>query len=266
MQQAQVKQTKEEVYAQRFGGIKRLYGEAGLMKIQAAKVLVIGIGGVGSWVAESLARTGVGAIDLMDLDDICITNINRQIHALTNSVGNMKTYEMKQRILQINPYCEVNEIEDFLDQANISEYIKTSLDDKYDFVVDAIDNLSVKTALLAYCKRYKVKVISVGAAGGKKDPSKIQIADLSEAYQDPLLAKVRQQLRKIHHFPSADDKKSKFKIPVVFSSEAITMPKVEGGCGVANMNCNNGFGALCMVTASFGLLASSYVIEKIVKF
>jgi tRNA A37 threonylcarbamoyladenosine dehydratase len=179
-------------YQLRFGGIERLYGVTGAKHIQQAHFCVIGIGGVGSWVAEALARNGIGQITLIDLDDICITNTNRQIHALADTIGESKVEVMSARIKQINPECIVNEVEDFITQENLFELITK----QFDYVIDAIDSVKVKTALIAHCKRNKLPMITIGGAGGQIDPTKIEITDLSKTYQDPLLAKVKNQLRR----------------------------------------------------------------------
>lgn len=247
-------------YQRRFGGIARLYGEEGLAILQQSHICVIGIGGVGSWIVEALARTGIGELTLIDMDDICVTNINRQLPALSNTIGQLKTEVMQQRVELINPDCSVHIIDDFLSQENIAEYIHSG----FDYVIDAIDNVKIKAALLAYCKRNKIKVITVGGAGGQTDPRQIQIADLSKTIQDPLLAKVRSNLRKDYHF--SQNPKRKFGIDSVFSSQPLIFPQVKDECEVsATMNCANGFGAATMITATFGFFAVSRVIEKLLQ-
>ena len=209
-------------YQLRFGGIARLYGNKQSNALQQAHFCVIGIGGVGSWVAEALARNGVGQITLIDLDDLCVTNINRQIHALTNTVGLSKVDVMRDRIMQINPDCCVNTIEDFVTLENIKELLSSS----FDYVIDAIDSVNVKTAIIAHCKRNKLPIVTIGGAGGQVDPSKIAITDLSQTFQDPLLAKVRNQLRREYNF--SRNVKRKFSIDAVFSSEQLRYPDTEG--------------------------------------
>ena len=174
-------------YSQRFGGIARLYGETALQRFQQSHICVIGIGGVGSWAAEALARSGIGQLTLIDMDDICVTNTNRQIHALQGNVGKLKTEVMAERIHLINPDCQIHIVDDFITEENLAEYI----DARFDFVVDAIDSIRAKVALLAHCKRQKIALITTGGAGGQKDPTKIAIEDLSRTTQDPLAAKVR---------------------------------------------------------------------------
>ena len=166
-------------YNQRFGGTRRLYGNSEVEILRAAHVCVIGIGGVGSWAAEALARSGIGELTLIDMDDVCVTNINRQIHAMTGTVGQSKIEVMAERIKLINPECKVNLIDDFITPDNIREYI----DGRFDYILDAIDSMKPKAALLAYCKSNKFKVITTGGAGGQIDPTQIQITDLTKTIQ-----------------------------------------------------------------------------------
>ncbi|MDP2559679.1 tRNA cyclic N6-threonylcarbamoyladenosine(37) synthase TcdA [Psychrobium sp. 1_MG-2023] len=249
----------------RFGGTKRLYGEDAVEKLANAHVCVIGIGGVGSWAAEALARSAVGEITLIDLDDICVTNINRQIHALSDTVGQSKVEVMAQRIRAINPDCKINEVEDFVDPDNLSELITKD----FDYVIDAIDSIRAKVALIAYCKRNKIKIITVGGAGGQQDPTQVQVTDLAKTYQDPLAAKVRNELRRHHNF--SKNVKRRFQIECVFSSEQLVYPKSDGTVcaqksqadGPMKMDCASGFGAATVVTASFGFVAAARVINKL---
>ncbi|WP_288233751.1 tRNA cyclic N6-threonylcarbamoyladenosine(37) synthase TcdA [uncultured Haemophilus sp.] len=247
-------------YEQRFGGIGRLYTPEGLSKLRQAHVCVIGIGGVGSWAVEALARTGIGKITMIDMDDICVTNINRQIHAMTGTVAQLKTESMKERVERINPECVVEIIDDFILPENIPEYLNRG----YDYVIDAIDSVKTKAALIAYCKRNKIKLITTGGAGGQTDPSQIQIADLSKTIQDPLASKVRSLLRKEYNF--SQNPKRKFGVDCVFSTQPLIFPKMGESCEIsATMNCANGFGAVTMVTATFGFFAVSRVVDKLLK-
>lgn len=254
-------------YQLRFGGISRLYGQSGAKIIQQAHVCVIGIGGVGSWAAEALARSGIGEITLIDLDDICTTNINRQIHALTNTIGESKVDVMEERIKQINPECKVNCIEDFVTAENLFELMSKG----YDYVIDAIDSVKIKTAIIAHCKRSKLPMITIGGAGGQTDPSQIQITDLSQTYQDPLLSKVRNQLRREYNFTR--NTKRKFGIDAVFSTEQLMYPDESGEVchakqtqeGTMRLDCSGGFGAATHVTASFAFFAVSKTISKLIK-
>ncbi|WGE53258.1 tRNA cyclic N6-threonylcarbamoyladenosine(37) synthase TcdA [Actinobacillus equuli] len=252
--------TRIDNYEQRFGGIGRLYTPEGLAKLRQAHICVIGIGGVGSWAVEALARSGIGKITMIDMDDICVTNINRQIHAMTGTVAQLKTEAMKERIERINPECVVEIIDDFITPENIPEYLNRG----YDYVIDAIDSVKTKATLIAYCKRNKIRMITTGGAGGQTDPTQIQITDLSKTIQDPLASKVRSLLRKEYNF--SQNPKRKFGIDCVFSTQPLIFPKMGEGCEVsATMNCANGFGAVTMVTATFGFFAVSRVIDKLLK-
>ncbi|WP_440874050.1 tRNA cyclic N6-threonylcarbamoyladenosine(37) synthase TcdA [Thalassotalea sp. PLHSN55] len=254
-------------YQLRFGGIARLYGTKGAHALEQAHVCVIGIGGVGSWVAEAFARSGLGQITLIDLDDICTTNINRQIHALSTTVGESKVEVMAERILAINPDCQVNQVEDFVTEDNLAQLLTK----EFDYVVDAIDSVRVKSAIIAHCKRNKLPMITVGGAGGQTDPTKISICDLSQTYQDPLLAKVRNQLRRDFNF--SRNVKRKFSIDAVFSTEQLVYPDNDGNVchakqsndGAMRLDCSGGFGAATHVTASFAFFAVGKAIEKILR-
>lgn len=252
-------------FERRFGGIARLYGAAGLERLQAAHVCVVGIGGVGSWVAEALARSAVGRITMIDLDNVAESNINRQIHALSGTLGQAKVSAMAERIAQINPYCRVTEVEDFLTADNLGEMIGAR---RFDYVIDAIDNVRAKTALIAYCREQGISLITIGGAGGQMDPTRIEIRDLSRTEQEPLLAKVRKRLRAHHGFPRGP--KSKFGIDAVFSTEPLRFPEPVSSCviddanapAVTGLNCA-GFGSSMVVTASFGLVAAAQVLRKL---
>ena len=247
-------------FEQRFGGIGRLYTPEGLAKLRQSHICVIGIGGVGSWAVEALARSGIGKITMIDMDDICVTNINRQIHALTSTVATLKTEAMKTRIAEINPECQVEIIDDFISPDNLADYLNRG----YDYVIDAIDSVKTKAALIAYCKRNKIRLITTGGAGGQTDPSQIQIADLSKTIQDPLASKVRSLLRKEYHF--SQNPKRKFGIDCVFSTQPLIFPKMGEGCEIsATMNCANGFGAVTIVTATFAFFAVGRVIDKLLQ-
>ncbi|WP_439241138.1 tRNA cyclic N6-threonylcarbamoyladenosine(37) synthase TcdA [Lonepinella sp. BR2474] len=249
---------KIDNFEQRFGGIGRLYTPNGLARLRQSHICVIGIGGVGSWVVEALARSGIGKITMIDMDDICVTNINRQLPALTGTIGKLKTEVMAERINLINPECQVHIIDDFLSSENLANYLTAD----YDYVIDAIDSVKTKSALIAYCKRNKIKVITIGGAGGQTDPTQIQIADLSKTIQDPLLAKVRSTLRKDYHF--SQNPKRKFGVEAVFSTQPLIFPQMRENCEIsASMNCANGFGAATMMTATFGFFAVSRVIDKL---
>ncbi|WP_313953380.1 tRNA cyclic N6-threonylcarbamoyladenosine(37) synthase TcdA [Accumulibacter sp.] len=244
----------------RFGGIARLYGTAALRRFQQAHVAVVGIGGVGSWAAEGLARSAIGRITLIDLDMIAESNVNRQVHALDGEFGKAKVSAMAQRIHAINPSCSVTEIEDFVSPDNVD----TLLDRPFDYVIDAIDQVRTKAAMIAWSSRCAIPLITAGGAGGQIDPTRIQIGDLALSIQDPLLAKVRSLLRKDYGFTR--EPKKKFGIPAVFSSEPLRYPDSAAICAAPSrldgLNCA-GFGSSVCVTAVFGLLAAGEVLRTL---
>lgn len=252
-------------YWHRFAGIARLYGEQGLDKIHRSHVFIVGIGGVGSWVAEALARSGVGEITLMDMDEVCISNINRQIHAKTSTVGQSKIEAMAERLKDINPEIIVHQIDEFLTRDNIVDYVS----EEYDFVVDAIDSVISKAALIVHCKRNKIPILTIGGAGAQRDPQKIKINDLSQSSGDPLLAKIRNELRRKHNYSRNVQKKMGIK--VVYSDEQLYYPQADGtvsharpkNMDNAKLDCSKGFGAASFITASFAFVACSFILEKI---
>ncbi|MCF6192712.1 MAG: tRNA cyclic N6-threonylcarbamoyladenosine(37) synthase TcdA [Kangiellaceae bacterium] len=249
-----------------FAGTKRLYSDAGYQSLQNSSVTIIGIGGVGSWVAEALARTGVGKLILVDLDDICLSNVNRQVHAHSGSVGRLKVEEMASRIKLINAQCQVVTIADFANKENIAAI----LEEKTDFVVDAIDNARVKAHIVYHCKRNKIKIITTGGAGGQRDPLKIAVGDLSRSWQDPLSAKVRNELRRNYNF--SKNPKRRFGIECVYSTEQLLYPKSDGTVGFEKqaaeggrrLDCAQGLGASVVVTSTFGMITAARVINWIV--
>ena len=260
-------------FERRFSGISRLYASAGLIKLQATHIVVVGIGGVGSWAAEALARNAVGAITLIDLDNIAESNVNRQIHAIDGAFGKAKVTAMRERLLSINPNCKVNEIEDFVTPENIAKL----LDFNFDVIIDCIDHAQAKVAMAVFCRLQKIPLIMAGSAGGRLDPTRIQVADLANVTGDRLLAKVRNQLRRDHHFPKASNsrKSAKFNFTCVFSDEPVVKPVNTqiNGIGAINHDKNNdaitglncaGYGSSVCVTAPFGFTASQLAINLIV--
>ena len=245
----------------RFGGVGRLYGESGAERLRRAHVCVVGIGGVGSWAAEALARTGVGAITLIDLDMVAESNTNRQIHALGEVYGQAKVDAMAERIRAINPACVIECIEDFVTPENVDTLFARD----FSVVIDAIDQVRAKTAMVACCRQRKLPIIVAGAAGGQIDPTRICRADLAQTVQDPLLAKLRAQLRREHGFPR--DPKKRFGVTAIFSTEPLRYPKKNAACdtqgGPAGLNCA-GFGSSVCVTASFGMSAAAAAIDLLV--
>lgn len=249
----------------RLGGIRRIYGDKPYEKFLKSHICVIGIGGVGSWAAEALARSGIGQITLIDLDNLAESNVNRQIHALSGEFGKAKVAAMHERILLINPDCKVHEIEDFVSIDNLQEM----LDRDYDYIIDCTDNFRVKSAMIAYCRRNKLKIITIGGAGGQVDPTQVKISDLSRTQHDGLLSKIRRHLRQDYNFPR--NPKRRFDIPCVYSEEQQVYPTAEGGVcqqkpegsNANGLNCEGGFGSVMTVTSTFAMAAVSHVLKKL---
>lgn len=240
----------------RFGGLDRLYGVAGAQRIRTAHVAVIGVGGVGSWTVEALARSGVARLTLIDLDHISESNINRQLHALASTLGQAKVLAMRDRIAQINPDCQVNCIEEFVEPANWPGLLPEGVD----AVIDACDQVKAKTAMAAWALQSKTLFITVGAAGGKRLAHKVDIEDLAHTTHDPLLAQLRYRLRKEH---GAAREGRKIGVACVFSREAVSSP--DASCevvGDGSLNCS-GYGSVVSVTATFGLCAAGEILNQI---
>ncbi len=254
-------------YNFRFGGIERLYGRRALNAFHESHIAIVGLGGVGSWAAESLARSGIGTLTLIDMDDICVSNTNRQLHALTGQYGRTKTDAMAERLTAINPHADIRVHFGFLTTKNVQELITEDITG----VVDAIDSVKAKAALIAHCQRRKIPVICSGGAGGQMDPTQIQVADLSKTTQDPLLAKVRNMLRRDYGF--SRNPKRRFGIEAVYSLEQLTYPAADGEVclqkpvteGPVRLDCASGFGAASPVTASFGFFAASRLLNRIAR-
>lgn len=248
----------DEVTQRRFGGLERLYGVEGARRIRASHVVVVGIGGVGSWSAEALARSGVSRLTLVDLDHVSESNINRQIHALSTTVGQAKIEAMRDRIALINPECDVRCIDEFVEPGNWPQLLGS---DPVDAVIDACDQIKAKTAMAVWARATGQAFISVGAAGGKRQAHKVDIEDLSATTHDPLLAQLRYQLRKHHGAPREG---RKIGLTCVFSREAVAQPDascaIESGDG--SLNCH-GYGSVVAVTATFGQCAAGWVIDRL---
>lgn len=258
-------------YATRFAAIERLYGKDKADIIATLHICVIGIGGVGSWAVEGLARSGVGEITLIDHDDIALSNINRQIHTLDSTLEQAKVTAMYERVMQINPACQCHIIDDLLTENNLKKYISGSsasgYQSKFDYVIDAIDSVKHKSALIYYCKRNKIPIITTGGAGGLSNPTLVEVVDLSKTYNDPLAAKVRSQLRSRYNF--SRNPKSRFGVECIFSSEQQLYPQPDGSVGQAkpqtrgvSLDCNFGYGSSSCVTSVFGFTAAARVIDK----
>ena len=257
----------EEVPDQRFGGVSRVYGQASLTQFQQLHIVVAGLGGVGSWAVEALARTGIGKLTLIDLDDVCVTNINRQLPATDDTIGQLKSEVLAQRVKSINHNCEVRVIDDYLLPENFEEYLTGA-----DAVLDAIDSVNTKSALVAWCKRRKLRIVVCGGAGGQIDPGMIRVGDLAKAKQDPLLAKVRSQLRRDYGF--SKNPKRKWGVDCVYSEEQLRYPIISGehegevtlqkpGSGTMRMDCSSGFGAAMVVTCSFAMQATATLLKRL---
>ncbi|MDP1606837.1 MAG: tRNA threonylcarbamoyladenosine dehydratase [Rhodocyclaceae bacterium] len=248
-------------HARRFSGTERLYGPGSLARLAAAHVCVVGIGGVGSWAAEALARSGVGRLTLIDLDHVAESNINRQIQALATTLGQAKVTAMQERIGEINPDCTVECIEEFIAPENVTTLLPVC-----DAVIDAIDQMRAKAALIVCCRARNTPVVTTGGAGGRVDPTRVRVDDLSRTTQDALASKLRAHLRKEHGFPR--DAKKKFGVACVYSDEPICRP-VAAACdideaGLHGLNCA-GYGSSVAVTAGFGFAAAAHCLAILLK-
>jgi tRNA threonylcarbamoyladenosine dehydratase len=250
----------------RFGGIARLFGAEALARLRAAHVCVVGIGGVGSWTVEALARSGIGRLTLVDLDEVCVSNVNRQLHALDPDLGRAKVEVMAERVRGINSECDARPVLEFFTEANAGTLLGT----RYDYVVDAIDSLKNKCLLLARCRERGIPIVTCGGAGGRRDTTAVRVADLAFTTHDRLLQKVRDKLRKDFGFPRGE---TAFGIDAVFSPEPPAFPARDGTVcrqrpsGVEGealkLNCDSGFGTATFVTGAFGFAAAARVVQFI---
>ena len=231
----------------RFSGIQRLYGKKEAESLRKSHIFVVGVGGVGCWSVEALARTGIGKLTLVDWDDVCFSNSNRQLQAMTGMAGKAKVDILKERISLINPECEVHAIRDFYTADNADKLLSGEID----YVVDAIDSLSPKCHLIAECRKKQIPIVVSGSAGGRVDPTRIEVEDLSRTKYDPLLARVRKKLRGEYGFTRYE--KKKFKVEAVYSQELPVMPEaceIEEGES-RNLDCRNGYGTATYITGVF---------------
>lgn len=250
----------------RFGGIDRLYGSGAVKKLSKAHVGVIGVGGVGSWAVEALARSGVGSITLIDMDHVAESNINRQLPALDSTLGQAKVQVLQSRISDINPLCRVDAIEDFLDADNCSRLLHAGLD----HVIDCIDSFRLKALVIHHCRSKRIPLITTGGAGGRQDPGQIVRADLARSEHDPLLAKTRSLLRREYGFPR--NPRRKFGIACVWSQEQPQYLWEDGSmrqqrppsCNSTDLNCG-GMGSCMPVTATFATIATAQVIARLLQ-
>lgn len=246
-----------------FDGVRRLYGEAAFKCFQQAHVCVIGVGGVGSWIVEALARSGIGNLTLVDPDRVDVSNINRQVQALTDTLNEWKVHVLSMRVKQINPACQVTEVIEKVTLENPEIILRER---NVDYVVDAIDDMFAKTALIAYCREKQIPLVTVGGAGGQTDPTCIKICDLCRTEQEPLLARVRKRLRQKYGFPRGV---KPFGIDAVYSTEPLKYPE-KNGMPDETENGNEEadalrFGTSVTVTASFGMAAASVVLRNLAK-
>ncbi len=258
--------TLPEDYLQRFGGIGRLYGTAALPRLYAAHVCVVGVGGVGSWVVEGLARSGVGALTLVDLDDVCVTNVNRQLPAVEGNIGRPKVEALAERVCAINPGCRVTAVSEFFTAQTAEKLLAPA----FDRVVDCIDLMSNKARLIAECVQRRRPVLTVGGAGGRRDATRIRTGDLGDSQSDELLRQVRKRLRRDHGFARGEG--NFYDVPCVFSLEQPVFPWADGTCSPEpeagtnlRLDCATGFGTGVFVTGAFGFAAAGETVRRIVE-
>lgn len=249
-----------------FSSLNRLYGSKTADLLPELRICVVGIGGVGSWTVEALARSGVGHITAIDHDDVTASNINRQIHADHSTLGESKVGLMQQRVALINPSCELDAIDDFLAESNLERYLNRD----FDVVIDAIDSIRFKAAMINYCKRAKIRIITTGGAGGRTDPLAVDVCDLSKTWNDALAAKVRSRLRSQYGF--SKNTKKRFGVECIFSKEQPVYPDGQGsvhhqkpGVPGVRLDCEQGYGSAAFVTAAFGMAAAARAINQALK-
>lgn len=253
-------------YERRFGGLARLYGNEGAQYIQSAHIVVVGVGGVGSWAAEALVRSGIGSLTLIDFDQVAESNINRQIHALDSTLGMAKVHALQERFQQINPACKIHAVEAFVEienQEHPSNWPDLLSNTQPDALIDACDQVRIKALLAAWAVKNQTPFITVGAAGGKELAQQVEVKDLYEVTHDPLLAQVRYRLRKEYGFK----REGKMKVRCVFSKENVKTPQNNTSCNIpgsvkvidGSLNCH-GYGSLISVTATFGMVAAGQIL------
>ena len=251
-------------YDTRFSALGRLYGTEGLARLKAAHVAVIGLGGVGSWVVEALARTGVGKLTLVDMDEVCLSNVNRQIHALNGSVGRSKAEVLAERVAQIAPECEVVVEVCFFTESSADRLLTPA----YDYIVDAIDATRHKCLLIAEARQRGLRLVTCGGAGGRIDPTRVRVDDLARSINDPLLLQVRKRLRQQYGFPRFKGKK--FEVDCVYTDEFPVFPQEDGSVACERepgadyrLNCDQGFGSATFVTGTMGFVLAAHVVRQL---
>jgi len=256
-------------YETRFAGIARLFGRTGLEQLRSAHVAVVGLGGVGSWAVEALARSGVGALTLIDLDEVCLSNVNRQLPALDGAVGRFKAEVLADRVRAIQPSCQVRPTIEFFTESSAERLLAP----RFDAVVDAIDAVANKCRLIAACRARELPVVACGGAGGRRDTTALRRADLANVTHDRLLAEVRKRLRREHGFPAPG---RSMEVPCVFSAEPPMVPRQDGTVCRATeaeavpgeetarrLNCDWGYGSATFVTGAFGFAAAAWVVDRL---
>ena len=253
-----------EDYLQRFGGLARLYGTAALPRLHAAHVCIVGVGGVGSWVVEGVARSGIGAITMIDLDDVCVTNVNRQLPALDGNIGRSKVEAIAERVKLINPACRVTTVTEYFTAKTAARLLEI----KFDWVVDCVDLMSNKALLIAECTQRGQRVLTVGAAGGRRDATRIRVSDFGDSHGDELLRQVRKKLRRDYGFAKGEG--NHYGIPCVSTQEQPVFPWADGTCAAEpeegsnlRLDCATGFGTAVFITGAFGFAAASEVVRRI---
>jgi tRNA threonylcarbamoyladenosine dehydratase len=259
----------DERWTERFAGIDRLYGAGALARFAGCHVAVVGLGGVGSWLVEALARSGVGRLTLIDADDLCVSNTNRQLPALEGQFGRSKAVAMAERCLAINPGMTVDPVLSFLTPSNLEEMLGRG----YDLVIDACDSFRTKVEAIAWCRRRKIPMITVGAAGGRLDPTLVRVRDLSRTEHDAMLALIRRKLRGEFNFPKNHQRY--FGVPAIYSLENVQYPQADGSvCGLRpklgadaalKLDCGAGLGAATHITGAFAFVAAGKALEMLLK-
>lgn len=244
----------DDDHGRRFGGLDRLYGDGSRLALHQRHVVVVGVGGVGSWTVEALARSGIGQLTLIDLDHVAVSNINRQIQALDSTLGQAKVQALAARIRDINPACKVTLVEDFLSEDNLAALIAPG---RFDAIVDACDDAKTKAALIVHARQHKIPLVVCGAAGGKSNPLNLRQDDLGRVTHDALLARIRNQLKKKFHL--LPRKNGKFGVICIYLEEA---SRRSTSCSANDLNCA-GYGSAVTVTAAMGLAAAAWCLEKL---
>jgi len=252
---------------ERFGGLGRLYGRNALERLAHAHVAVVGVGGVGSWTVEALARSGVGRLTLIDMDDVCITNTNRQLPAMEGEIGRPKVEVLAERVRRIYPDCVVEAVSEFFLESSADRLLAPSCQ-PYDWVVDAVDRAAIKTLLIAKARARNLSVLTVGGAGGRSDPTRVRCCDLGATVGDALLRQVRRELRKSYGWARGEGQE--YGVAAVYSAEPQMFPQPDGSVcatkpeGNLRMDCASGYGAACFVTGAFGFAAAGEVVRRLV--